>query len=116
MTARDSRLGVFVAAPTYQGIKSSSQIEFDFYGLVPTDARIHDSVVFGPVRIRLAFLKLETPIFDVIAGQYYDLFGWNGSYYVGTVGYLGVPAEVYHRNPQLRLEKTLRFGNLELTA
>jgi hypothetical protein len=116
VTARDSRLGVYVVAPTYQGIKSSSQIEFDFYGLVPTDARIHDSVVFGPVRIRLAYLKLETPIFDVFAGQYYDLFGWNGSFYVGTVGYLGVPAEVYHRNPQLRIQKTLHLGPLEVTA
>jgi hypothetical protein len=116
MTARDSRLGVYVVAPTYQGLKSSSQIEFDFYGLVPTDARVHDSVVFGPVRIRLAYLKLETPIFDVIAGQYYDLFGWNGSFYVGTVGYLGIPAEVYHRNPQLRIEKKLHLGAVDVTA
>ncbi|HTA20416.1 MAG TPA: hypothetical protein VK989_14090, partial [Polyangia bacterium] len=116
MTARDSRLGLYVVAPTYQGIKSMSQIEFDFYGLVPTDARIHDSVVFGPVRIRLAYLKFETPIFDVIAGQYYDLFGWNGSFYVGTVGYLGVPAEVYHRNPQLRIEKKLHLGPIDVTA
>jgi hypothetical protein len=115
-TARDSRLGVFVGAPTYQGIKSSAQIELDFYGLVPTDARRHDSVVFGPVRIRHAYLKLETPIIDVIAGQYYDLFGWNGSFYPATVGYLGVPAEVYHRNPQLRLEKKIHAGELEVTV
>jgi hypothetical protein len=114
-TARDSRLGMHVAAPQYQSIRSMGQIELDFYGLVPTDARRHDSVVFGPLRIRLAFLKLETPIIDVVAGQYYDLFGWNGSFYVGTVGYLGVPAEVYHRNPQLRLEKKLHFGQLDVT-
>lgn len=114
-TARDSRLGVFVGAPTFQGIQSSAQIELDFYGLVPTDARRHDSVVFGPVRIRQAFLKLETQIVDVIAGQYYDLFGWNGSFYPATVGYLGVPAQIYHRNPQLRLEKKLRGGELEVT-
>jgi hypothetical protein len=115
-TARDSRLGVFIGAPEFQGIKSSAQIELDFYGLVPTDARRHDSVVFGPTRIRLAYLKLETPILDVVAGQYYDLFGWNGSFYPATVGYLGVPAEIYHRNPQLRLEKKLRTGDLELTV
>lgn len=114
-TARDSRLGVFVTAPTYQGIKSSAQIELDFYGLVPTDARRHDSVVFGPVRIRHAYLKLETPVVDVIAGQYYDLFGWNGSFYPATVGYLGVPAEIYHRNPQLRIEKKVHAGQLEVT-
>jgi hypothetical protein len=115
-TARDSRLGMFVGAPTYQGIRSSAQIEMDFYGLVPSDARRHDSVVFGPLRIRLAFMKLETPIVDVIAGQYYDLFGWNGSFYPMTVAYLGVPAEIYHRNPQLRIEKHLHLGQLEIVG
>jgi hypothetical protein len=29
------------------------------------------------------------------------------------VGYQGVPAQVYHRNPQLRLEKTVQLGDLE---
>jgi hypothetical protein len=115
-TARDSRLGVFVGAPTYRGMRSMGQVELDFYGLVPTDARRHDSVVFGPLRIRLAYLKLETSIVDVIAGQYYDLFGWNAYFYPMTVGYLGVPAEIYHRNPQLRLEKKLHLGQVEILA
>jgi hypothetical protein len=113
-TARDSRLGVFVGAPTYNSIRSLAQLELDFYGLVPTDARRHDSVVFGPLRIRMAYLKLETPILDVIAGQYYDIFGWNGSFYPATVAYLGVPAEIYHRNPQLRIEKKIHLGELEI--
>ena len=116
MTAKDSRLGLFVGAPTYRSMRTSGQIEFDFYGLVPTDARRHDSVVFGPVRIRLAYFKLETPIVDLIAGQYYDLFGWNGYFYPATVGYLGVPGEIYHRNPQLRIEKKLHLGQLEVVA
>jgi hypothetical protein len=114
-TARDSRLGLFIGAPTFGSIKSSAVLEFDFYGLVPTDARRHDSVVFGPLRIRHAYLKLETPVIDVVAGQYYDLFGWNGSFYPATVGYLGVPAQIYHRNPQLRLEKKIHAGELEVT-
>jgi hypothetical protein len=115
VTARDSRAGFFVGAPEYRGIRSYAQLEFDFYGLAPTDARRHDSVVFAPLRLRLAFLKLETPIVDIVAGQYYDLFGWNSYFYVGTAGYLGVPGEVYHRNPQLRLEKKLRGGQFEAT-
>jgi hypothetical protein len=115
-TARDSRLGVYVGAPTFRGMKSMGQVELDFYGIVPTDARRHDSVVFGPLRIRLAYLKLETSIVDIYAGQYYDLFGWNGSFYPMTVGYLGVPAEIYHRNPQLRIEKKIRAGQVEITA
>lgn len=115
ITARDSRLGIFVGPPEYRGIRSTAQIEFDFFGLAPTDARRHDTVVFAPLRLRLAYLKLETKIVDIIAGQYYDLFGWNAYYYVATVGYLGVPGEVYHRNPQLRIEKKLSLGPVELT-
>jgi hypothetical protein len=114
MTAKDSRLGFFVGAPTFQGIRSSAQIEFDFYGLVPSDARTNDGIIFGTPRIRQAFLKFETPILDVVAGQTWDLFGWGSSYFPATVGYLGVPAEIYHRDPQLRLEKTLHLGPADL--
>jgi hypothetical protein len=111
MTAKDSRLGVFVGAPTYQGIRSSAQIEIDFYGLVPSDARQNDAIIFGTPRIRHAFLRFETPILDVTAGQTYDLFGWGPSFFPTTVAYLGVPGQIYHRDPQLRLEKTLHFGS-----
>jgi len=116
LTAKDSRLGVFVGAPTYEGIRSSAQVEFDFYGLVPTDARRADSVIFGPVRVRHAFLKMETKVVDVVAGQYYDLFGWGSYFYPATVAYLGVPGMVYHRAPQLRLEKKVKLGDVELMA
>lgn len=115
-TARDSRLGVFVGAPTYEGIRTSAQLELDFYGLVPSDARRSDSVIFGPLRIRHAFVKVETPVVDVIAGQYYDLFGWGSYFYPATVAYLGVPGQIYHRNPQLRVEKKIHAGDLEVMA
>ena len=115
-TARDSRLGVFVGAPTFQGVRSSAQIELDFYGLEPTDARANDTIIFGTPRIRQAFLKFETPIFDVVAGQTHDLFGFGPYFYPATVAYLGVPGEIYHRDPQLRIEKKLHAGNFEVTA
>jgi hypothetical protein len=114
--ARDSRLGFFVGAPTFHGIRSSAQIEFDFFGLEPTDARTNDSIIFATPRIRHAFLKFETPIFDVVAGQTYDLFGWAPSFYPTTVAYLGVPGQIYHRDPQLRIEKKLQLGGVEVTA
>jgi hypothetical protein len=114
--ARDSRLGFFVGAPTFQGIRSSAQIEFDFFGLEPSDARTNDGIIFATPRIRHAFLKFETPLFDVVAGQTYDLFGFAPFFYPTTVAYLGVPGQIYHRDPQLRLEKKLNFGNVEVTA
>jgi hypothetical protein len=116
LTARDSRLGAFVGAPTFQGIRSSAQIELDFYGLEPSDARQNDTIIFATPRLRHAFLKFETPIFDVVAGQTYDLFGWGPYFYPTTVAYLGVPGQIYHRDPQLRIEKKVHFGDFELTA
>lgn len=113
-TARDSRLGFYVAAPDYQGLKTHGQVELDFYGLQVSDAKKHDQVVFGPLRIRHAYVKLETSIIDVVAGQYFDLFGWGSHFYPATVAYLGVPGQVYHRNPQLRLERKLVAGDLEV--
>jgi len=115
-TARDSRLGLFVVAPPYEGMNSYAQVEFDFFGIAPTDARRHDTVVFSPVRIRLAYFKLETSIVNVLAGQFHDLFGWGGFFYPATVAYLGVPGEIFHRNPQIRIEKALHLGRFELMA
>lgn len=111
ITARDSRFGVFVGAPTYHGLKTSVQLEFDFFGIPPTDARKHDVAVFSPIRMRHAYFKLETSLVDVIAGQYYTLFGWNGHFYPSTGAFLGLPAQVYHRDPQLRVEKAIRLGD-----
>lgn len=116
VTARDSRFGVFVGAPTFHGLKTSVQLEFDFFGIPPTDARKHDVAVFSPIRMRHAYFKLETSVVDVIAGQYYTLFGWNGHFYPATAAFLGVPGQVYHRDPQLRIEKALKFGNAALTV
>jgi hypothetical protein len=123
LTARDSRVGLQFLAPSFpditpklKGMRTSGLIEFDFFGQTPTDAKRGDVIVFGPVRMRQAYLKLETWLIDVVAGQTQDLFGWGGYFYPATVGYLGVPGQIYHRNPQLRLEEKLRSddGNFEL--
>jgi hypothetical protein len=115
VTARDSRLGIYVGAPDFHGLKTTGQIEFDFFGLPPTDVRRHDKDVFSPIRMRHAYFKLETSVVDVIAGQYYTPFGWNGHFYPATSAFLGVPAQLYHRDPQLRLEKAIHFGDAAVT-
>jgi hypothetical protein len=113
-TARDSRFGFQISAPDWNGIKTSGVLELDFYGLQVSDAKKHDQVVMGPLRLRHAYVKLETSVLDVVAGQYYDVFGWGPGFYPATVGYLGVPGEIYHRNPQLRLEKKIEAGGVQV--
>jgi hypothetical protein len=114
-TARNSRIGFIAAAPETGGIKASSVLEVDFFGNQPTDATQSDFYTSGPLRMRLFYLKLETPIVDVIAGQYHELFAWGSfGFYPNSVGFLPLLGEVYRRDPQARLTKTLHAGVVDL--
>ena len=113
-TAKNSRIGVVVNAPTYGRIGQSANINFDFFGLQPTDALENDFNVVGTMRLRHAYYRLQTPVVDVFAGQLPQLFGWGGAgFYPGTVAFLGTVGELYHHTPQLRLSKTVG-GNLSV--
>jgi len=114
LTARNSRLGFKIQAPQWGEIKTSGVVEFDFFGESQLTTKQGESYSAGPARMRLFYAKLETPIVDVLAGQYHDLFAWGGAgFYPNTVGFLALPGEIYHRNPQLRLSKTLKGGALD---
>jgi hypothetical protein len=52
--------------------------------------------------------RVETPIVDVLVGQYWELFGWQGVYAPNTVEIQGLPGQLYSRDIQLRLSKTLK--------
>jgi hypothetical protein len=107
-TARNSRVGLLVTAPTYRGMEVTGNINFDFFGLQPTDATENDFYAVGTMRLRHAFLRLRTPLVDFMAGQHPTLFGWGGAgFYPGTVAFLGTVGQVYHHDSQVRLSKTL---------
>lgn len=101
--ARNSRIGFKLAAPDYSGVRATAQLEMDFLGSQAKE--ISESAVFtSPLfRMRHFNLKLETEAVDILAGQYWDLFGWQSAYHPNTVAIQGVPGQVYSRNPQLRL-------------
>jgi hypothetical protein len=107
-TARDSRLGLRIAAPPTDWVKASATIETDFGSTQPTEVNEQTTYITNPLRMRHYYVKLETPIVDAIAGQYHDLFGWGGKgFYPSTLAFLGVTGQIYHRQPQLRLSKTI---------
>ncbi len=108
VSARDSRVGVKLAAPERGHVKTSALVELDFFGNQPVPAT-EDATFSAPaVRLRHAYVKFETPLVDVLAGQTHDLFGWGGAgFYPNTVAFLGVPGEIYHRDAQLRVSKVL---------
>jgi hypothetical protein len=103
---RNTRLGLAFVAPPMGSIKSSAVLEGDFFGNQPdsppniSESSYYDSPTF---RIRHAYLKLQTPVVDVIAGQTYDLFGWQNYFSPCTAEFLGLPNMVFSREPQLRL-------------
>jgi hypothetical protein len=113
-SARDSRLGLRLAAPAYGSIHSSVNLETDFNNTPPIEYTESNAVTNAGFRMRHYYMKIETPIIDILAGQYHDLFGWGGKgFYPSTLGFLGLPGEVYHRQPQIRLSKTLASSAVE---
>lgn len=105
-SARDSRLGIRLAAPEEHGIRVSGVLETDFFG--PTTTTEQSTYVNPVLRIRTSFLKLETPVVDILIGQQWTLFGWQPNFISASVQYPGLPGETFERTPQLRLSRTIK--------
>jgi len=131
--ARNSRLGFKLKGPDSDMIKTSGVVEADFLGNQPqgsptpvapagtsgistvSEGSFYTSPAF---RMRHYYFKMETPIVDVLAGQYWVLFGWQSMFHPNTVEIQGVPGQIYSRTPQLRLSKTIKTDaiNVEIAG
>ena len=113
MSVRNTRLGLQMRAPESHGIRVSGLVETDFEGYLPSP-----SATTGPtqsqffssptLRLRHAYMKIETPVVDVLIGQYWDLFGWQNVYHPNSVEIQGLPGELYSRDAQIRLSHAFR--------
>ena len=120
-SVRNTRLGFRFAAPDWEEVKSSAVLEMDFFGNQPgTPPAYGEGSWFGNpgFRIRLAYLKLETPVVDLVLGQNWALFGWQPYFSPNTVIIQGLPGQAFARTVQARISKTLRTDpvNLELAV
>jgi len=109
---RNSRLGFKLKGPESEMIKSSGIAEMDFLGNQPqgspspaSSPAVSESAYFASptFRVRHMAAKLETPFVDVLAGQYWELFGWQTIYHPNSVQIQGLPGQVFSRAPQFRL-------------
>jgi hypothetical protein len=127
MGVRNSRLGFRLRAPEYHRVRASAMIEADFLGnqaqigYVSANAwQITEGAYFTnpSFRIRHMNLKLETPIVDIMFGQYWQLFGWQSVYHPNSVQIQGLPGQLYARTPQIRVSKTIKTEpvTLEIAA
>jgi hypothetical protein len=128
---RNSRFGFRLKAPEFHGVRATAQIEADFLGTQlpvgagPYSTSAGTNVAFGTegaffsnatFRVRHLNLKLETPVVDILFGQYWALFGWQPQYNPNTVQIQGVPGEVFNRTPQFRVSKTLKAKPITFEA
>ncbi|HEX3762369.1 MAG TPA: hypothetical protein VHW23_26895 [Kofleriaceae bacterium] len=113
-SARNSRLGFRVSAPTVSDIKPSANLEFDFNGNQPPGITEASTYVNATMRIRHAYLKFETPVVDVLVGQYWQLFGWQPASQPGSIQFQGLPGFLSSRAPQLRIGKVIKAGDVSV--
>lgn len=115
---RNSRFGFRIRAPEYHGIRASANLEMDALGNQPPTATEAATWTSPAIRVRHYNLKVETPIVDFLIGQYWALFGWQALYFPNTVEIMGVPSELFHRDIQFRISKTLKTApiNIEIAA
>jgi hypothetical protein len=112
-SVRNSRFGLRLKPPGNDVVRTSGMLEMDFLGSQSEgygSGQVTQSTFFTSptLRIRHAMFRVETPVVDVLVGQYWHLFGWQGVYHPNTVEIQGVPGELYARTPQVRISKTLR--------
>jgi hypothetical protein len=124
LSARNTRIGFNLESPRADnGIKGTGNIEGDFFGFDPapfngansvgnSEASFYNNPTF---RIRHAFVKIETPVVDIIAGQTWELFGWQGGFQPASVELQGIPGEVYSRTLQVRVTKAVSLPSSALT-
>jgi hypothetical protein len=120
-TARNTRFGFKITAPEYHRIQTSATLETDFMGNQPQNPYTKQGEVSNQntptetsffsnaaLRVRHAYVKMNTDYADVLFGQYYHLFGWQPYYFPASVAFLGLPNMVFGRSPQLRVGKTIK--------
>lgn len=115
---RNSRLGFKMKGPESDLLKTSAVMEMDFLGNQPSPVSEAGFITSPTFRIRHFALKLDTPIVNVLIGQYWHLFGWQASFHPNTVELQGVPGQIYSRSPQIRLSHVFASNavNVELAV
>jgi hypothetical protein len=117
---RNTRLGLKFQSPEVGGVKPSAVIEGDFFGPSSVASSSENSVYTSPTfRVRHAYLSLENEYVNVLAGQTYDVFGWQNYFFPMSAEFLGLPNQVFSRNMQFRLSHTFGAGgpvSVELAA
>jgi hypothetical protein len=116
---RNSRFGVRVKSPETAWFRANAVLEMDFEGATlpvgagqpyfGTEAAFFNNPTF---RVRHAYFKFETPVVDVLMGQYWHLYGYQNNYQPSSVLITGIVGELLERTAQVRLSHAFRSDNV----
>jgi hypothetical protein len=112
LSMRNTRLGLAFQSPEWGGVRPSAVLEGDFFGAhhgpSAEGSTTTESAFYGSptLRVRHAFLRIQSRFVDVVAGQTYDVFGWQNYFFPCTAAFLGLPNMTFSRDVQLRLART----------
>ena len=110
-SVRNTRLGLKFESPESGGVRPSAVLEGDFYGASSVSETSEHNVYTSPTfRLRHAYLSLDNDVISVLAGQTYDVFGWQNYFFPMSAEFLGIPNQVFSRNTQFRLSHTFGAG------
>lgn len=117
-SVRDTRLGLRIKTEPRPGVTVSGCVELDFFGNQPSDITEAQTFTSPTMRLRQAFVKIESPYVDVLLGETWQLFGWQPAYFPNSVQVQGLPGQSFGRSPQLRLSHTFQSAavNLEVAV
>ena len=125
-SARNSRFGVKLKGPETDTVKTSAIFECDFLGNQPQGMpspvparRLSPKGRSTPApcsACATTTLKMETPYIDLLAGQYWQLFGFQALFHPNTVEMQGIPGQISSRSPQFRLSHTFKTDAVERRA
>lgn len=127
LDARNTRFGFKFTSPEVNGLKGTGLLEVDFWGNQPSPAPQYpnstgvteQAYYTNPLlRIRHAAVKAETPYVDVLAGLYWNLFGWHLNFIPFSQDTYQVPGGAIARTEQIRLSHLFKTGpvNVEVAA
>lgn len=117
---RNTRIGFLLDSPAIGNTVPSAVFQMDFAGNQPSvpfvppgspgSAGISESAYYNSptARVRHAYLTLRNPVVDILAGQTFDVFGWQN--YYAPCALLGLPNQVSSRTAQFRLSRSFGAG------
>ena len=117
---RNTRIGFLLDSPAIGNSVPSAVFQMDFAGNQPSvpfvppgspgSAGISESAYYNSptARVRHAYLTLRNPVVDILAGQTFDVFGWQN--YYAPCALLGLPNQTSSRTAQFRVSRSFGAG------